>query len=511
MASNHSRKIGKTKRKFGNQIPRIDIFVDGNTDNADLLFQLLDEYAAKHEKRKSYLIDWQKLVLRRWLAEDDDGNFANLDCGLAVSRQNGKTEIIVARIVYGIIFRGAVGLFTAQQQDTADVVKKRVQNFFYENDHEEVFNLLTTQFRKKPKNYDFIEFENGASYKFKTRTRLSGLGNTNDELICDEAAEMMDSHQETLLSTTSAARSGNPQTIYVGTPPTAESVGTVFSRNRKEKMAGAKGAWTEWSVEKFTDPADEKAWYDTNPSLGYFLLLPAVEAESRSLSADSFNRMRLGWWSGIEEKRAIKSGVWDACANREPVFDDEFLPVYAVKFSPDRSTYSLVVAQKLIDSRIHCEVVMHKPMTEGFQPLAKWLLERWRNCAKIVIDGVVGQAILIEELTTGQNKIPAKRIITPSMTEIGEAHQFMMDALNRGEFSHYDQPLLNQTVRITKIRPIGRNGAFGWQTMSDQISTSALDAATFGFWGAKTFAKKRKTGNDVKSNTEKWAKILSNW
>ena len=148
----------------------------GNTDKAELLFELLDEYGTD-------LQEWQRFVLRRWLAEDENGNFVNLECGLCVPRQTGKTEIIVARIIYGIIFRKAVGLFTAQQEDTANEVKERVQTFFYENSHEEIFNLLTPRFRKKPRNYDFIKFNTGAKYSFKTRTRMGGLGKTNDDLL----------------------------------------------------------------------------------------------------------------------------------------------------------------------------------------------------------------------------------------------------------------------------------------------------------------------------------------
>lgn len=495
-----SRQISKIPR-LGNQTPRIDIYLPGNTDKAELLFELLDEYGEP-------LLEWEKLVLRRWLAEDDDGNFINVECGLSVPRQNGKTAIIRARILYGIIFRKATGLFTAQQQDTADIVKKGVQDFFYENIHEEIFNLLSPRFRKKPRNYDFMEFDSGASYKFKTRMRLSGLGNTNDEVLNDEAAEMLDFHQSTLMPTISAAKSKNPQIIYAGTPPMAETVGEVFARVRKGKLKGSKGAWTEWGVDGFTDKLDEDAWYQANPSLGYFLLLSAVQAEAQSLSADDFNRMRLGWWSGVEEKRAIKQKVWDELANEKPEFDDAFRPVYAVKFAPDRSAFSLVVAQPLLDGNIHVEVVMHRPMSDGFQRLAKWLIERWRDASRIVIDGATGAPILYEELTQGG--IPPKRIIQPTMKEVVAAHQFMRDAIDRGELSHYNQPLLNQTVRVTKERAFGRYGGFGWESMSKNLATSAIDAATYALWAQKVFAKKKPSNGDKKMSQDRWRDVLSN-
>ena len=489
------------KIQLGNQKPRLDIFEPGDTSKAELLFELLDEYGME-------LLEWERLVLRRWLAEDKNGNFVNLECGLAVPRQNGKSEIIVARIIYGIIFRKAQGLFTAQQQDTSDVVKKRVQDFFYKNTHEEIFNLLTPKFRKRPESYDYIEFENGALYKFKTRIRLSGLGNTNDELINDEAAEMLDSHQSTLMPTVSAAKSGNPQIIYCGTPPTAETVGKVFTRVRKSKLKGDKGTWTEWGVKAFTDKHDKKAWYDANPSLGYFLLPSVVEAESNTLPDDDFNRMRLGWWAGIEDNRAIEQSVWDNLFSEKPNFDEAIKPTYAVKFSPDRSTFSLAAAQPIDDDKIHVEIVMHRAMSDGYQRLVKWLLERWRDSAKIVLDGQTGAPIVYEELIHA--KIPKKRILLPTMKEVVAAHQFMRDAIDKDQLSHFNQPILNQTVRVTKERAFGRYGGFGWDSMSTNLSTSALDAATFAYWAQKVFRKKKSSEQDKAMSKDRWNQVLSN-
>lgn len=487
-------------RRKASQKPRLDIYRDGDTDKAELLFDLLDEYGTP-------LYDWQKLVLKRWLAEDEDGNFVNLDCGLSVPRQNGKTEIIVARIIYGIIFGKRIGLFTAQKQKTVDVVKKRVQDFFYESPYEEIFNLLTPRFRDKPRNYDFIEFENGARYQFITRTRLGGLGMTVDDLINDEAADMLDSHQATLLPTISAAPSGNPQVVYCGTPPMAETVGEVFARMRAQIIKSGEGVWTEWGVEEMAEKNDLDAWYKTNPSLGKSLLKRVIEAEARSMSTDDFNRMRLGWWSGVEEKRAISQKKWDACYTKKPDFDEGFLPVYAIKFAPDRSAYSLAVGQPLQNGHIHVEVVKQRPMDEGFGKITKWLHDRHRNCARIIIDGATGQAILFEDLVSAG--VPKRKIIQPSMKDVVAAHQFVYDAILRSELSHYNQPLLNQTVRVAKQRSFGRYGGFGWESISKDLSTCALDAITYAYWGQKVFSKKTNTGANIAENNQKWHDILS--
>lgn len=416
-----------------------------------------------------------------------------------------NSELLVARIIYGIIFRRAQGLYTAQKMDTALEILRRVKDFFYENPHEEIFNLLTPKFRQKL-DYEYIEFQNGARYSFKTRTRMGGLGHTLDEVLNDEASDMQDTHEETLRPTVSASKLKNPQFIYAGTPPMVESVGEVFQRTRTRILKGEKGAWTEWGVEILSDPHDKKAWYQANPSLGLTLLETAVEAEATSLSVDGFNRMRLGWWAGLEHKRAIPQKMWDACYTEKPDFDETVSPVYAVKFAPDRSYWSLAAAMPLKDGKIHVEIVNQRPMSDGFSKLTKWLTERWQKCSRIIIDGATGQSILFEDLTS--QGVFKKKIIIPHMKEIVAAHEFTWNAIQHQEFSHYNQPLLNQTVRLAKMRDMGRYGGFGWESMSKDLPSVALDAATFAYWGQKVFGEKLEVENDVE-NEEKWKNILS--
>ena len=83
-------------KRYGNQNPRIDIYKDGDIWLADKVIQLLEYYGIK-------LLKWQKMVLYKWMAveQDDDGNWkwVNPEAGLLVPRQNGKLELLIARII----------------------------------------------------------------------------------------------------------------------------------------------------------------------------------------------------------------------------------------------------------------------------------------------------------------------------------------------------------------------------------------------------------------------------
>ena len=59
------------------------------------------------------------------------------------------------------------------------------------------------------------------------------------------------------------------------------------------------------------------------------------------------------------------------------------------------------------------------------------------------------------------------------------------------------------------MRQMGRYGGFGWESMSKNLSTAAMDAATYAFWGQKIFGKKISSGATKAEREKKWHDILS--
>lgn len=488
-------------KKYGNQKPRIDHYNNGDVWLAVKTIELLDSYGIE-------LLPWQKAVLYRWLAvvQDDEGNWkwANPDCGLSVPRQNGKSELFIARIVGGVIFLGEAIIYTAQANQTVDQIKRRVMNFFYEAEPE-IRDMLTPEFDSQPKSFDYIELQNGGRCVFRTRTRTGGLGNTSDVLLIDECQEETDAQQEALLPTISAGPHQNSQTIRAGTPPTAGSTAQVWLRVRKAALEGKNPGYCiqEWGVEKITDKFDKQAWYDTNPSLGYFLQLNAVKKEAAQMADDSFNKMRLGWYAGVENQRAIAEEDWQALAVKSDTYSgDGLVPipanpnlVYAVKFAPDRSAVSLAVGVLMPNAKTHVELIERKPMSQGIAWLVDWLLKRWRNANKVIIDGAAGTQLLVEELVRSDRRI-SKRILTPNVREAGAAYASFDTAITQGTMTHFDQPALNVSIRTVKRRDIGRDGMFGYASMNNEIQSDPTEAAAFAYYGANRFKKEKKGCNN---------------
>lgn len=470
--------------RYGKQKPRLDFYQDGFIDIAERGIALISHYGIR-------LLPWQELVLRRWLATDKDGNWANNNCGLVVPRQNGKSELLIARIIIGMIFKGECIVFTAQSVETANTIKRRVFRFFFEAEAE-IRDLLTSEFDKEPKSFDYVELRNGGRCAFRTRTRSGGLGTTNDVIILDEAQEYTDAQQEALRPTISAGRLGNSQTIMAGTPPTAGTAGTVFERTRRNILNGKGGTWCwqEWSVENITTNDDREAWYATNPSLGYFVQERAIADEAVDMAQDSFNRMRLGWFAGVDSMRLITDEEWNPLAVEKVELPEDPELVYSVKFAPDRSASTLAVGA-WVGEKVHLEIINRRPMSDGISWISAWLLPRFQKCNKIIIDGAAGAQLLVEELVRSDKRI-SKKILTPNVREAGAAYAGFVQAIDEQSMTHYNQPILNSAIRTTKRRDIGRDGMFGFAPMNPSIQTDPVDAVAFALYGSVRFRGTKK-------------------
>lgn len=491
-----AKKVTKHKKRYGSQKPRIDQFNNGDIWLADKTIQLMEAYGW-------VLLEWQKAVIYRWLAvywsdEYDRWMWSNPKAGLLVPRQNGKTEIIIARIIGGMVFMNEALIYTAHSDKTVDETKRRVQRFFYDAESE-IRDLLTAEFDKEPKSLDYVELRDGGRCVFRTRTRTGGLGTTNDTLILDEAQEETDAQQEALLPTISAGKSQNQQILRAGTPPSGGGTGTVFIRIRQNVIDGKDHdtSWQEWSVELLTDPSDEDAWYMANPSLGHHLMVAAVRNEAKDMAIDSFNKMRLGWIAGKESKRAISDELWSKLAVERVPLPEPVQLVYCIKFAPDGSAMSLGVGVVMPDDIIHVELIERKPMSAGTDWITTWLFDRkhlrWRKAAKIIIDGASGTQLLVEDLVHTDRRI-SKKILTPNVKEAGAAYAGFQTAVEHGKLTHYDQPALNGSIKTAKKRSIGKDGMFGYATMNPDIQIDPTECAAFCNYGAQRFAKTYKTG-----------------
>jgi hypothetical protein len=152
----------------------------------------------------------------------------------------------------------------------------------------------------------------------------------------------------------------------------------------------------------------------------------------------------------------------------------------------------------LPDGRVHVEIIERRPMNAGTSWLAAWLLERWRKCNKIIIDGAAGTQLLIEELVRSEPRI-TKRILAPNVKEAGAAYGAFMDGIERRLLTHRNQPGLNVSIKTVKKRDIGRDGMFGFASMNNEIQSDPTECVAFAYYGAIRFKKEHNSGGSTQS------------
>lgn len=416
---------------------------------------------------------WQMSAICDWMALTPYGRWINKTCGGSVARQNGKSGLVEGRAEAGMLMYAEQVIYTAHLQKTATETFEEMAAFFDEPPLRKHIKDIKTALGREQ-----IILTNGARVKFLARTRNGGRGQHGDLLIFDEAQELDADQQASFLPAISA--SPNPQTIYVGTPPTPNATGDVFRKIRDSALAGGtkSTAWFEFSVPEIGDVRDVKRWADTNPALGRRILLSTVEGEVDQMAPDMFARERLGWWAPIVEHKieyAIPADVWDACRSEE--MKPEGKTAYGVKFSADGSTVSLCGAVIPKGGLARISLIETRPTGHGIRWLGDWLNERYKKACCVVIDGRNGVDVLVERISdTWRMK---GSVIRPTTKDMIAAVGCLTNALNEKSVTWYfGQEALRESAVTAIKRPIGGGWGFGGD------NSTPIEAAALALWGA---------------------------
>lgn len=420
--------------------------------------------------------EWQDCLQYDLMAVNDEGLWIHQKFGYSVPRRNGKTENVLMRCLWGLK-HGERILYTAHRTSTSHSVWERLSRMCEKADI-----VIESSFRAFGKEHLYCE--GGGVIEFRTRTSTGGLGEGYDLLIIDEAQEYTP-EQETALKYV-VSDSANPQTIMLGTPPTAISAGTVFPKYRDNVLQGGAydSGWAEWSVDEMTDPHDVDAWYKTNPSLGYHLKERAIRAEIGEDDID-FNIQRLGLWLKYNQKSAISRNEWET-------LEVETLPqmtgplFVGVRFAHSSPNVCVSIACKTKDGKVFVECYDCRPSREG----VAWILALVRQKAvkEVAVDGDVGKNILDESMK--QAKL--KKLHMMRTFEVITAASMFEQALSDGSVIHMHQPAVTQIVGNCEHRAIGSGGGFGYKSQLEGADVAILESIVLAHWLCKESKEKKK-------------------
>ncbi len=213
---------------------------------------------------------WQESMLRAWMRRRPDDLWTHPECVAIIARQNGKTLLVILRILWGLFLandrRGERIVYSAQRWPTAEDVYKRTWAIIEARPW--LNRRIVAHTCSGGKGY--LETDRGARVAFVTRSADLGKGfDEVDLVIYDEAYNLTDTQTGALDPTQTA--SGNAQTIYLSTAVDEETMPNchVLAAIRRRGVAREEDLYfAEWSPDDgmaFDDPA---TWAAVNPSYG---------------------------------------------------------------------------------------------------------------------------------------------------------------------------------------------------------------------------------------------------
>lgn len=428
------------------------------------------------------LDEWQEQVLESAMGERANGRWVSKFIGLSAPRQNGKSQLIVARALAGVLlFSEKMIIISAHETDTAREVWKRLIDVVESNPSLEA----RVTGRMDAINREYLAFGKGVdrqTIKLKARRSSGSRGFSADCLLLDEAQILGKAAWGSIVPTMSAR--DNPQMWLFGTPPADEDDPYAFGRVRESAIAHkARHSWLEWSAAPGDDIDDPATWAKANPSFGVRVSHEACADDRSAMDDDQFSRERLGMWSIRSISQVFDMEAWQAMTDTTPRLTGPI--VLALDRSVDGKAWALAAAQRTADGRIHIELSHHQGVTlRDVAAYVRAVVTSW-NPAALVIDRKSAAMAVVPLLVA--DDIEPEETGAPQMAV---ACQGFLDDATDARLSHTGQKIFADSVGEVAKRTLPQ-GDFVWDRSG---AVSPLVAATLARWGLLTYGVEQSHG-----------------
>lgn len=477
---------------LGDQRPRLE----NRPDSVGSWGELAVDFASAAGMK---LEDWQEYVLWAWHDVDDAGKWAASECGLLVSRQNGKSEILVAYDLARLFLfplpdkRRRTVLHTAHEVKTATETFEKLASIIEAN--ERLSSLVEHVYSANGKEGIVLKKRQGQllgdRVRFVARSKKSGRGFAATDIVYDEAQELPASARKALTYTQSTIP--NRQELYVGTVPSEENDGEVFEgvRDRGRRGAG-RVCWQEWSPDGAEDPdraekidvESVEVWRQAIPAMGTWIPAETVaEQVDRATDRDELLQERFAVWPNrrpAEEADPLSEFDVEAWRrHQDPGLTHGTPVVLALACGRGGGHATIAAASRLGDDRIYAE---HLRTTGGTAWVAAALkeLKAEHGDALIVLDAKNASSVI-----TDLERLRIK-FLSMNLDELAAAHAQIIQAANSGAVVGRGQNEVAKSFEFATTRALGRSG-FTWEASDLKKPISQAQAVTWAVWGLRKF------------------------
>lgn len=320
-----ARAMPRRKAALGHAKPRIAPPMPARS--------LLAEFKSCAAGLELDLMPWQATAARYMVATGPGGKWLYPEFALLVARQNGKSTLLLPRILLELR-AGRRVLHTAQNREIPRETFELLAGLL-----EDSRDVLPRGIRWA-NGQETIKFRNGGRY-ILVAPRHGVRGHRADLVIQDEVREQHDESLRAAMLPTLTA-SDNPQTIYLSNAGDDESV--VLNGLRRRKDDGGPLAYLEWSASPERGLDDETGWAEANPALGHTITIDRLRGFRQSLTNATFETEHLCRWVVSMRERLVDEYAWDVCHG---TLADPRRPFMGVSMDPSGTRASAAIAWQL--------------------------------------------------------------------------------------------------------------------------------------------------------------------
>lgn len=411
---------------------------------------------------------------------------------IVIARQNGKTKWLLGLSLWRLYRDGVrLCLTTAQLLDYAEgtlregvleVQKSKVLMRDY-------VKYFETNGKHKLRLSDNREWRAVAANRKGGRSLSAGLA------ILDELREHQNFDSWNAITPTTTAV---PRSLVVAVSNAGDATSVVLNnlqdkattRIKTGDTSNTKVFLAEYSVDPDADPMDRSQWPQANPALGWLFPMSKLEGFLESQpTLEGFKTEHLCMRVEVLEPGCLDFDKWRELIDKKSKPAASADLYWAVDVSWDRKKAVIVVVGQTAQGRLHAEVVQAGPGTKW---VGKWLRERKLNedspfDGRFAIQGRGAPSAsladeLEAELVDPEDPDSEKlfEVVRWQGPELAKSAGVLADFIDQEVYSHLDQPLLNEAVRVVQAKVSGD----AWyldrrKSLGDASPVLALCAATW--------------------------------
>jgi len=417
------------------------------------------------------LMDWQK-----WLAIEahkvkSDGRWAHPLICAVVARQNGKSTLMISRILAGLfLWNDPLQIGSAHRLTTSLETFRHIVNLIESNDS------LSSKVKKIRWAHGSEEIETIHRTRYMVKASNSAARGISkpETVFMDELRELKDSEawasmRYTMISAT------NPQLWALSNAGDQHS--KILNQLRERGLAAAGGGdddigYFEWSAK--TDEIDNvENWKAANPSLGRTIHIDNIKSSINDDPSVFRTEVLCRWVDSINP--AIPPQEWADCEDTSLKLDDMATTWLGLDLSPDRRHGALVAAQRIDGEAFFVQLLhtWHNPISLDDKQIANEVApyaRRFQNLEALAYSKRTSLAVAMRLSPAG---IP---VIDIDGADYGMACDQLLGAVVSKRLRHKGQVELTKQVLSASKLPYG-DGAWIIGRRASKVAVCATVAA----------------------------------